>query len=110
MALVYYHQKKYGKAQELFDRSLMIRKDVLGEKHPFVAESNIRLAELYDIQGDYHKALFYFFEAYKIWIYRLGLRHSETQSAYKKMEKTYLECNPEGNFEQWLEAKLKESD
>lgn len=108
LALVYYEQKNYKKAYELLYRSLMIRRDVLGEKHPCVAESNIELAELYDIQGKFQKALFCFYEAYRIWIYRLGLRHSKTQSAYKKMEKTYLECNPEGNFEQWLEEKMKE--
>lgn len=108
LALVYHDQKNYEKAQELFDRSLMIRRDVLGEKHPYVAESNIELAEIYDIQGEFQKALFCFYEAYRIWVYRLGLRHSKTQSAYKKMEKTYLECNQEGNFEQWLEEQMKE--
>ena len=61
-------------------------------------------------QDDYKKALDCCFKAYNISILKLGLDHPDTQRVYNNMKNTYSAWNPEGNYEQWLEDKMKGED
>ncbi|MDF5733516.1 MAG: tetratricopeptide repeat protein [Rhizonema sp. PD38] len=56
LASLYLAQKKYQKAEPLYQRSLAIREKVLGPVHPLIATSLNNLAELYRRQGNYPKA------------------------------------------------------
>ena len=38
------------------------------------------------------------------------MNYPNTQIVYKNFELAYMEYNPEGNFEQWLEEKMKETE
>lgn len=105
---MYKSQGKYVEAEELYKKVLQIREKVLGEEHPDTAASYNNLALLYKAQEKYSEALFYYLKAYKICVYKLGLNHLSIQISNKNMELAYLESNSEGNFEQWLEEKMKE--
>lgn len=108
LAYVYDSQGEYEKAGELYPKSFKTCEKVLGEKHPDIAICCNDLAAVYRGQGEYGKAITYLLKAYKINIFRLGLKHPDTRVVYGNMEITYSEWNPSGNFEQWLEEKMKE--
>lgn len=108
LAYVYKIQRKYVEAEELYKKVLQIREKVLGEEHPDTAAIYNNLAGLYEAQEKYSEALFYYLRAYKICVYKLGLNHLSTQVCMKNMEMAYLESNPEGNFNQWLDEQMKE--
>lgn len=38
------------------------------------------------------------------------MNHPNTQIAYENLEGIYTEYNPEGDFEKWLEEKMKEAE
>lgn len=40
LAWIYFRQAKYKEAQELYEHSLKIRKEVFGDDHPDIARSN----------------------------------------------------------------------
>ena len=103
-------QGEYQKAEELYEKSLRIREKVLGEEHPDTATSYNNLAGVYKSQGEYQKALTYCFKAYRIAISRLGRNHPNTQIIYKNLLFIYSKWNPEGNFKQWIEEKMKEQN
>ena len=88
----------------------MIREKVLGEEHPDTAISYNNLAGVYHDQEKYKVSLSYYYKAYKIFVSKLGANHSRTITVYYNMEITYFDYNPEGNFEQWLEEKMKETE
>ncbi|WP_424096718.1 tetratricopeptide repeat protein [Moorena producens] len=52
----FYQQGKYSEAIPLAEKALEIRKQVLGEEHPYVAQSLNTLAALYESQGRYQEA------------------------------------------------------
>ena len=91
------------------EKSLRINERVLGEDHPDTAVSYNNLAALYYSQKKYGFALSYYIKAYKIFINKLGFEHPYTKMSCENMEMAYAECNPEGNFEQWLEEQMKET-
>ena len=55
--MLYKFHGDYARALPLFEQSLAIQKNVLGEHHPDYALSLNNLAQLYKIQGDYARAL-----------------------------------------------------
>lgn len=55
-------------------------------------------------------AIMYYYKVYKVLVNKFGRDDPNTQVVYDDMEGIYKEWNPEGNFEQWLEEKMKESD
>ena len=79
----------------------------MGESHPDTTSSYNNLAYVYTEQGDYKKALSYYFRAYKILESTFRVNHQRMNIVYKNMEKTYNKWNPDGNFKQWLEEKMK---
>ena len=108
LAEIYGHMGEYNKARELYEKSLRIREKVLGENHPDTAMSYENLAGGYEAQGEYEKAMIYYFKAYKTFVLWFGLKHPDSRTVYGNMELTFKEWNPEDNFEQWLEEKMKE--
>ncbi len=107
LAGVYARLGEYEKAKKLYERSLEIREKVFGEKHPDTASSYNNLAGVYARLEEYEKGLDYYFKAYKIFISKLGLSHESTQIVYENMELAFKEWNPEGDFKQWIEEKMK---
>ncbi len=108
LAVLYAIQGKYKEAEGLYKKALLIKEKVLGEKHPSTANSYNNLAELYYSQGNYSVSLSYCYKAYKICISKPGLNHPNTKLVYRNMQATYYKQNPEGDFKQWLEEKMKE--
>ena len=41
---------------ELYEKALLIRKEMLGENHPYTVYSNFALADLHEKQGKYDEA------------------------------------------------------
>jgi tetratricopeptide (TPR) repeat protein len=56
LALLYYNQGQYAKAEPLYEQSLAIREKALGPEHSDVAQSLNNLAWLCGTQGQYAKA------------------------------------------------------
>lgn len=107
LAEMYEEQGEYAKAEELYRKSLSIREKMLGDYHPETARSYNNLAVLYFRQEEYEISLTYCMKAYKIFVFKLGADHPDTKVIYSNMETVYKKLNPEGNFEQWLEEKMK---
>lgn len=110
LAVIYESMGKYEEAIELYQKSLRIREKLLGEGHTDIATIYNNLAKICKRQGKYKVSLSYYYKAYIICTSKLGLNHSKTQTVYKNFELAYMEYNPEGNFEQWLEEKMKETE
>ena len=108
VAAVYVDQGKYSEAEELYKKSLQIREKILGDEHPDTAMSYNNLAVLYKSQGEHKKMFDYYLKAFKVFGSKLGLEHLHTQIVYDNLKTAYTEWNPEGNFEQWLDEKIKE--
>ena len=41
---------------------------------------------------------------------KIGFNHPTTQIFYGNMKLTYTNWNSKGNFEEWLEGKMREAD
>ena len=99
---------EYRKAQELYEKALKISERVLGEEHPDTATSYNNLAGVYASQGNNKEALSNYLKAYRVCLLRLGKKHPNTKIVHENMKIAYLEWNPAGDFEQWLEEQMKE--
>ncbi len=108
LAYLYECQKQYGEAEKLYKKSLQINKEVSEKENLNTAVIYNNLAKLYEEQGKHKYAFVYFFVAYKILFLKFGTSNPRTQISYKNMKFVYKILNPEGNFEQWLEKKMKE--
>ena len=58
----------------------------------------------------YKISLSYYCKAYIIFLHKLGMNYPNTQIVYKNFELAYMGYNPEGDFKQWLEEKMKETE
>ena len=105
---MYKAQGEYGKAEELYEKSLRIRERVLGEDHPDTATSYNNFAGVYYAQRKHQKAMTHYLKAYIILLVRLGTDHPNTRVVLENMRIAYYKWNPEGDFNQWLEEKMKE--
>lgn len=110
LASFYAETGRYKEAQKLFYRSLDVQKAVLGEMHPKIAVIYCNMAVVYEKMDVNEKALDYNFEGYKILALKVGPSHPDYQVAYRNLKRIYLICNPEGDFNQWLEGKMEELD
>ncbi len=94
----------------MYKKALLIKEKVLGEEHPSTATSYNNLAEVYIGQRKYKLALIYFYKAYKNFLSIFGADHTKTQIVYENLELAYKEFNPDGNFKQWLEEKMNQTE
>lgn len=108
LAEFYLKQREYVKAKKMCEESLQIRARIYGDDHPYTAVGYNELGRVYEIQCEYELAFFYYLKAYMICKLKLGSGHQNTQKIYKNIEILHSNWNPEGNFEQWLEEKMKE--
>ena len=110
LAFLLYHIGEYKKSEGLFKKVLLINAKILGKEHPDTYNSYNNLAGLYESQGKYKISLSYYCKAYTIFLHKLGVNHPNTQKVYKNFELAYMAYNPEGDFEQWLEEEMKETE
>ena len=100
-----FSQGKYAEATPLALKSLSVRREILGNKHPDTATSLNNLSGLYFNQAQYAKAEPLLLEALKIWREALGNKHPniadslnnlgglyDAQAQYSKAEPLYLEA------------------
>lgn len=110
LAFLLYHMGEYKQSEGLFKKVLLINAKILGKEHPDTYNSYNDLAGLYESQGKYKISLSYYCKAYTIFLHKLGVNHPNTQKVYKNFELAYMAYNPEGDFEQWLEEEMKETE
>lgn len=81
---------------------------MLGENHPDVANSYNNLADICNKLGENKIALDYYIKAYLIVTFHFKSSHPYTQNIYNNMKMAYLQWNPKGNFNQWLEEQMRD--
>jgi tetratricopeptide (TPR) repeat protein len=86
LALLYYSQGRYEKAEPLYKQSLSLKQELFGERHPSVATSINNLAALYESQGRYEEAEPLCVRALQIAEVVLGLDHPNTVMYRKNLE------------------------
>jgi tetratricopeptide (TPR) repeat protein len=75
---LYYSQGRYPEAEPLYLEALDLRKQLLGDNHPDVAQSLNNLAYLYQSQGRYPEAEPLYLQALAIAEQALGENHPNT--------------------------------
>ncbi|MDD1434838.1 tetratricopeptide repeat protein [Dolichospermum sp. ST_sed6] len=81
MAFLYKSQGKYDEAEPLYQQALSLRRELLGDRHPDVADSLSNLAALYYNTQRYSEALQSIQLAIQIYEQTLGTDHPTTQNA-----------------------------
>ncbi len=84
----YRDMREFKRAKPLFKQALKIRKEILGDNHPDIANSYNSLGGLYSMQGQYKKAEPYFRQALEILETTLGPDHPHTILVKGYYEKT----------------------
>lgn len=107
LATIYDNQEKYDMAEKFYLKSLGIRERILGKNHQNTIYTYNNLARLYYKQEKYTYALFYFLSVYKALAFKPGLDSASKKTVYENLETTYNKCNMEGDFNKWLEEKIK---
>lgn len=74
-------------AKEHFEKSLEIRKTILGKTHPEVAWSLISLSEWYEKNGEYQTALTYARDAYDIRIKKFSPSHNYVRQVTDRIKR-----------------------
>jgi len=95
VARLYYVQGRYGEAEPLYVRSLLIREQHLGTDHPDVAYSLDRLASLYHLQGRYGEAEPLYVRSLSIWEQQLGTDHPDVANSLNNLALLY---NSQGRY------------
>lgn len=108
LAFLYDRWGIYKKAERLYKKSLGILERTLGKEHPTTTYNYANLADMYDRLGEGKNAIMYYLKAYKAFALSQGSEYLNTQLYYESMKTTYTKWNPESNFDQWLEEKMKE--
>ena len=82
---------RYRKALEYEEKALKIRREVLGEKHAYTADSYNNIGCIYSSLGESEKALKYHEKALEIRREVLGEKHADTASSYDNLGIGYEE-------------------
>ena len=85
-----YVRGQYAEAALLFQETLTIRRDILGEDHPDTADSYSNLAETLRAQGKHAEAEAMHRRALAIWLKVLGEGHPDTAISYNNLAATLL--------------------
>lgn len=99
--------KNYEKAEKFYKRCVAIRNALPGEMSLSRILSYYELGEVYMRHGRYQDAQNCFIEVNKIGTDEYG---ANILDVFETMRKIYTEESLNGNFEQWLKEKMKESD
>ncbi|MDO0824092.1 tetratricopeptide repeat protein, partial [Desulfosporosinus nitroreducens] len=91
------HTAAYEEAEPLYKRSLEIREEVLGAKHPSTANSLNNLALLYDKQGRYEEAEPLYKRSLEIREEVLGAKHPDTATSLNNLAGLY---DKQGRYEE----------
>ncbi len=89
MALLYQSQGRYSEAEPLYNRSLAITKEQLGDNHPSTATSLNNLALLYQSQGRYSEAEPLYNRSLAITKEQLGDNHPSTATSLNNLALLY---------------------
>lgn len=103
----YVRRGKYGRAEKLYEKNLMIQKNMLEENDLNIMSCYYELGKVYMMDGKYQDALTCFLEMHKIGTDTYKASFSDI---YEIMKDIYVKKRLKGNFEQWLEEKMKECD
>ena len=76
-------------ALDSYEKSLSLRKKVLGEEHPYTADSYNNIGTIYDDLGEHEKALEYYQKALDIRKIVLGEDHPYTADSYNNIGAIY---------------------
>jgi tetratricopeptide (TPR) repeat protein len=87
LAQLYQEQGCYNEAESLYQESLQIRRNILGEQDLDVAISFNNLALLYYDQGRYTEAVVLLEQALKVSEEVLGSKHSYTLTIHNHLDK-----------------------
>ena len=88
-AIELYQQGRYSDAEPLFEESLTIRQEQLGERHPDVATTLNNLATLYEAQRRYGEAEPLLQLALEIYREKLGERHPNVAQSLNNLAALY---------------------
>ena len=103
LANLYVREGRYNDAEKLYRKCLEVIKRVLGEEHPNTVLIYNNLAKVCVRQGNYEDAFTLLEKAYHIFMDSLGRNHPYTQEALDNLKHSYYACNPQGDFENWLQ-------
>jgi tetratricopeptide (TPR) repeat protein len=89
--VLYDSQGRYEEAEPLYQQALALMQELLGDRHPYVAQSLNNLAALRYNQNRYDEAEALFLQALEICESVLGSNHPNTQSVKESL--AYLRTN-----------------
>ncbi|WP_204140408.1 tetratricopeptide repeat protein [Halomicronema sp. CCY15110] len=101
-----YQSGRYGEAEPLYQQSLTIRREQLGERHADVASSLNSLALLYVAQGRYGEAEPLYQQSLTIRREQLGDRHPDVATSLNNLAALYFAQGRYGEAEPLFQASL----
>ena len=101
----------YKTAMEYLQKSLRIRQEILGPRHPAVAWSYFSIGQMYAEQGNEENALAYYEKCLDIRKERLGMLHSYTEEVIEEMGRTYARMGRKADADEYLRqaAEIREA-
>lgn len=101
----------YNTAMEYLQKSLRIRQEILGPRHPAVAWSYFSMGQMYAEQGNEENALAYYEKCLDIRKERLGMLHSYTEEVIEEMGRTYARMGRKADADEYLRqaAEIREA-
>jgi len=97
LGYMYSSQGRYAEAEPLFKQALVMRQELLGDRHPSVATSLNNLAGLYSSQGRYEEAEPLFKQALALSQELLGDRHPSVATSLNNLAVLY---KSQGRYEE----------
>lgn len=89
LALLYDYQGRYSEVEPLYQKSLELRRLLLGEEHPAVAASLNNLALLYESQGRYSEAEPLYQKSLELRQRLLGEEHPDVATSFNNLAALY---------------------
>lgn len=101
----------YNTAMEYLQKSLRIRQEILGPRHPAVAWSYFSMGQMYAEQGNEENALAYYEKCLDIRKERLDMLHRYTEEVIEEMGRTYARMGRKADADEYLRqaAEIREA-